>query len=235
MQRILITGSSRGLGYEFTKQYLSQGQQVIATCRKPELANNLHLLKDKYPGQLGIIPLDVSQDASIAEALTKVNKLTSTLDILINNAGIGSRKNLQELTFKDLTNVFLTNAAAPLFVARAFLPLLAKSERPMLANITSRLGSITLQKGEMASTGSYDYNASKAALNMLVAMLANELKPQNIIVLAQSPGWARTDMGREEAPNSAEEVVTGMIKLFSRATLEDTGKFYEWTGQELPW
>lgn len=235
MQRILITGSSRGLGYEFTKQYLSQGQQVIATCRQPELADRLHLLKEKYAERLSIIALDVSQEASITEALIKVNKLTSSLDILINNAGMGFRKSLQELTLVDLTNVFLTNAAAPLVVAKTFMPLLAKGERPMLANITSRLGSITLQQKEMAGIGSYDYNASKAALNMLVAMLANELKSQGIIVITQSPGWARTDMGREEAPNSAEEVVTGMIKIFSRVTLEDTGKFYEWTGQELPW
>ncbi len=235
MQTVLITGSNRGLGYEFTRQYLAQDAQVIASCRQTESANQLHLLKKKYGNSLTIIPLDVTQENSIKEALNLVEKNFSHLDLLLNNAGIGFRKSFQELTIDDLSNVFLTNAIAPLIMTRTFLPLLAKGNRPLIANITSQLGSITLQTGDFSGIGSIDYNASKAALNMMSTMLASELKAQGIIVLIQSPGWATTDMGGDQAPNTPEEVVSGMIEIFANATVKDTGKYYEWTGEELPW
>ena len=145
----------------------------------------------------------------------------------MNNAGIGLRKSFQELTIDDLTNVFLTNAAAPLIISRTFLPLLAKGNRPLIANITSRLGSIALQTGDFSGIGSIDYNASKAALNMMSTMLASELKAQGIIVLIQSPGWATTDLGGNQAPNTPEEVVSSTIEIFANATLKDTGKYYD--------
>ena len=235
MQTVLITGSSRGLGYEFTRQYLAQNAQVIATCRNISSANKLHLLKQKYDKKLTIISLDVAQEDSIKEAYNLVNKSFSHVDILINNAGMGYRKSFQELTIDDLTNVYLTNAIAPLIVTRTFLPLLVQAKRPLIANITSQLGSITLQKGEFSGIGSVDYNASKAALNMISTILASQLKAQGVIIIIQSPGWASTDMGGNEAPNTPQEVVSGMIKIFTNATLKDTGKYYEWTGNELPW
>ena len=235
MPTVLITGSNRGLGYEFTRQYLIQDAQVIASCRQPESSNQLHLLKKEYGNSLTIIPLDVTQENSIKEAFNLVEKNFSHLDLLLNNAGIGLRKSLQELTIDDLKGVFLTNAVAPLIITRTFLPLLVKGNRPLIANITSRLGSITLQTGDFSGIGSIDYNASKAALNMISTMLASELKAQGIIVLIQSPGWATTELGGERAPNSPEEVVGGMIEIFAKATEEDTGKYYEWTGEELPW
>ncbi len=235
MPTVLITGSNRGLGYEFTRQYLIQDAQVIASCRQPESSNQLHLLKKEYGNSLTIIPLDVTQENSIKEAFKLVEKNFSHLDLLLNNAGIGFRKSFQELTIDDLSNVFLTNAIAPLIMTRTFLPLLAKGNRPLIANITSQLGSITLQTGDFSGIGSIDYNASKAALNMMSTMLASELKAQGIIVLIQSPGWATTDLGGDQASNTPEEVVSGMIEIFANATVKDTGKYYEWTGEELPW
>ncbi len=235
MPTVLITGSSRGLGYEFTQQYLAQNAQVIATCRNISSAKKLHILKEKYEKKLTIISLDVTEENSIKKAYKLVNKSFSCVDILINNAGRGFRKSFQELTVDDLSNVYLTNAIAPLMVIRNFLPLMVKAKRPLIANITSQLGSITLQKGELSGIGSVDYNASKAALNMISTILASQLKAQGVILLIQSPGWARTDLGGNEAPNSPQEVVSGMIKIFTNATLKDTGKYYEWTGKELPW
>ncbi len=235
MQTVLITGSNRGLGYEFTRQYLAQNAHLIASCRQTESAHQLHLLKKKYGNYLTIISLNVNQEKSIKEAFNLVEQNFSHLDLLINNAGIGLRKSLSELTMEDLNNVFLTNAVAPLIMTRTFRPLLVKGNRPLIANITSRLGSITLQTGDFSGLGSFDYNASKAALNMISIMLASELKAQGIIVLIQSPGWATTELGGERAPNSPEEVVGGMIEIFAKATEEDTGKYYEWSGEELPW
>ncbi|MGF1490628.1 MAG: SDR family oxidoreductase [Prochloraceae cyanobacterium] len=235
MQTVLITGSNRGLGYEFTAQYLEQGARAIACCRQPKTANKLQLLKTKYDRQLTIVPLDVSKESSIIEAFKLIKNNFNSIDLLINNAGIGLRKTLDNFTFEDLTNIFLINAAAPLIVSRTFLPLLMAGNRPIIANITSQLGSITLQQSEFTGIGSFDYNPSKAALNMISVMLASSLKNKGIIVLTQSPGWASTDLGGSNAPNSPEEVVSGMIKIFNSISLQDTGKYYEWTGKELPW
>ena len=235
MQTVLITGSSRGLGYEFTRQYLAQNAQVIATCRNISSANKLHLLKQEYEKKLTIVTLDVTPENSLKEAYHLGHNSFSHVDILINNTGMGFRKSFQELTIDDLTHVYLTNAMAPLIVARTFLPLLVKAKRPLIANITLQLGSITLQKGDFSGIGSVDYNAGKATLNMISTILASQLKAQGVIMLLQSPSGASTDMGGNEAPNTPQEVVSGMIKIFTNATLKDTGKYYEWTGKELPW
>ncbi|MDJ0715142.1 MAG: SDR family NAD(P)-dependent oxidoreductase [Prochloraceae cyanobacterium] len=96
MQTVLITGSNRGLGYEFTRQYLAQDARVIATCRQTESGNQLHLLEKKYSKKLTIISLDVTQENSIKEAFNLVQKNFSHLDLLVNNAGIGLRKSFKE-------------------------------------------------------------------------------------------------------------------------------------------
>ena len=83
MQTVLITGSSRGLGYEFTRQYLAQNAQVIATCRNISSANKLHLLKQKYDKKLTIISLDVAQEDSIKEAYNLVNNPDSALQNVV--------------------------------------------------------------------------------------------------------------------------------------------------------
>lgn len=234
MKKILITGANRGLGLEFTRQYLGAGNRVLAACRDPESAGELQKLKEQHGEVLSIHALDVASTESIENAARDISEKVESLDIVINNAGIGTWSTLDSLTMEEMMKVFQTNGAAPLLVSRAFLPLLEKSERPLLAQITSRLGSIALRE-TFGSTGSYAYNASKAALNMIGKMLSIDLKGSGIIVILQSPGWARTDMGGQEATSSPEEVVTGMIDIFTKATMEDTGKFYEWSGEEIPW
>ncbi len=235
MQTVLITGSNRGLGYEFVRQYLEQDAKVISCCRQPQTARQLKKLQAKYNHQLLIIPLDVTKQESITQAFDLVQQNFNSLDLLINNAGIGLRKTLNNFTLEDLTTTFLTNAAAPLIVSRTFLPLLSAGNRPTIANITSQLGSISLQQNQFIGIGSFDYNPSKAALNMISVMLASFLKDREIIVITQSPGWASTDLGGSDAPNTPEEVVAAMIKIFKGVSLQDSGKYYEWTGAELPW
>ncbi len=234
MRTILITGANRGLGFEFTRQYLEAGQRVIATCRQPAKAVALRELESRYGELLSIISLDVSNENDIIKAADVLGGQIDVIDTLINNAGVGRWEDIEDTTLDLMTSVYRTNAAAPLIVTRAFLPMLKKSQRPLVANITSFLGSTSKQE-ELGVAGSFCYNASKAALNMIGKMLSIQLKGDGIIVLLQSPGWASTDMGGEEAPNSPVEVVAGMIKIFENASLGNSGKFYQWTGEELPW
>lgn len=235
MKTILITGANRGLGYEFTRQYLESGNMVIATCRNPEKASALQELHTNYKDTLSILQLEVTSEEAITGTVDKAAQRSDTIDILINNAGVGHWDPLEGTTFDLMTDSYRINAVAPLLITRAFLPLLKKAERPLAAFITSLLGSIARREEMGMDSGSFCYNASKAALNMIGAMLALQLKEDGIIVLLQSPGWASTDMGGKEAANTPREVVTGMIEIFQNATLHDSGKFLQWTGEELPW
>lgn len=234
MKSILITGANRGLGLEFARQYIESGHRVLATCREPRKADALKKLHARHADLLSILPLDVADEASIETTARAAGDHMEKLDILINNAGIGIWKSFEEQEMEELVEVFKTNAAGPLLVAKYFLPLLSKGERPLLANITSGYGSINL-RDEYGTAGSYSYNSSKAALNMIGKMLAFELKPRGIIVILQSPGWVRTDMGGQGAELTVEQSVASMIKIFDRANMADSGKFYDRTGSETPW
>jgi len=234
MKTVLITGANRGLGLEFARQYLESKHRVFATCRRPQKADALKELQARYADHLSVLPLDVADEASIKTAAHAAGKEITELDILINNAGIGIWKSFEDQNMEELVEVFRANAAGPLLVAKYFLQLLSKGKRPLLANITSGYGSLKL-RDEFGTAGSYSYNSSKAALNMIGKMLAIELKPRGIIVILQSPGWVRTDMGGQGAELTVEQSVTSMVKIFTQATMADSGKFYDRTGSETPW
>ncbi len=76
---------------------------------------------------------------------------------------------------------------------------------------------------------------SKAALNMLTRRLAEKLRPRGIIVVSMNPGWVKTDMGGENAPNTVEEAVVNMHKVFEELASEQSGAFLSDTGEEMPW
>lgn len=234
MKTVLITGANRGIGLEFVRQYLESGHRVLATCRKPRNAAALNKLLARHKGLLAIHKMDVSDEVSIEAAARAAGEEITGLDILINNAGIGIWKSFEEQEMEELVEVFRANSAGPLLVAKSFLPLMCKGQRPLLANITSGYGSIKL-RDEFGTAGSYSYNASKAALNMIGKMLAIEFKDQGIIVILQSPGWVKTDMGGQGADLTVEQSVSSMIEIFDRATMNDSGKFYDRTGAETPW
>jgi NAD(P)-dependent dehydrogenase (short-subunit alcohol dehydrogenase family) len=234
---ILVTGASRGLGLEFCRQYLHEESSTVllATCRQPARATALQALAASHPGRCEVLPLDVTDEASLETAGREIAAAHPRIDLLINNAGIGGgRLGLAGGTRERLREVFETNTISPLRVALAFLPLLRRGRRPLLANITSRLGSIAL-KGTFSTTGGLAYAASKAALNSLSRELALLTRDDGIIVLAQSPGWASTDMGGPAATMTPAQVVSGMRRVFARATLADTGRFLEYDGSEIPW
>ena len=114
-------------------------------------------------------------------------------------------------------------------VTKAFLPLLAKSSRPIVANITSLMGSIS----DNGSGGSYAYRISKAALNMFSKNLSLELR--NGIVLSLHPGWVKTDMGGASAPTEKRDSAAGLIRVIRESNPEQTGGFYNFRGETLSW
>ena len=234
--KILITGTSRGLGLEFVKQYLKRGERVAAACRAPGEAQALNKLKGRYKDNLLILRLDVTIRRQRQSVHDRLEKEFGSLDLLINNAGIRSGGDedsytLGELHDEDILKVFRTNAVAPLLMVEQFEDLLAGGEKPKVVNITSFLGSIESKSWVFR----YSYCASKAALNMFSKMLSLELEEQGIIVVALHPGYVRTSLGGRNAPLSPKQSIGGMIKVIDSLKKKDSGRFLGWDGREVPW
>jgi len=239
MRRILITGSSRGLGFEFVRQLLENGDKIIACNRDPFRYSDLLELRDKFGEKLVLVDLDVSSKDSIDNAYFLISKEIDGLDILINNAGIrfgGDEKfndELGRLYKEDFGKIFTVNSVAPLLIVEKFLPLIKTGKNPIIVNISSTSGSIgrRSRKG-----GGYSYSASKAALNMITKALSVDLEEDGITVISMHPGWVKTSMEyTENAPLTTYESIKGMNRVIEGLSVKDSGKFFDWEGNELPW
>ena len=144
----------------------------------------------------------------------------------------GSAYAFGELQQDDLCRVLLVNSVAPLMMAEGVFPLLEKGSKPMVVNISSDNGSISMRN----SGGKYGYCTSKAALNMITKILSFDLREHGILVLSLHPGWVQTPMTRnEEAPLTPAESIEGMLQVIESLEMEDSGRFLDWQGNEIPW
>ena len=221
---VVITGANRGLGLEFSRQFAAAGATVIATARRPEDAEDLRKLGVR------IEQLDVADSASVKQFGARIGDLP--VDILINNAGIGSwLYRLEEVDADALERYFQVNTLGPMRVTQALLPSLRRGAGKTIVNITSELASLERNTRGAA----YGYRESKAALNMFTRTLAAELRPEEFICVVISPGWVRTDMGGPQAAQSPNESIAGIIRVLRGLTPKDSGKFLDYRGEELPW
>lgn len=231
MPTVLVTGSSRGLGLEFCRQYAQEGWRVIATCRNPAFADGLGCLARQFP-QLQVEALDVA-DFGQVDALAK--KLADEkIDLLLNNAGVygdDPGHGFGQLDYSAWAATLKVNVFAPTKMLEAFLPQLESGEKKLAVSVSSLMGSIT----DNSSGGSVIYRSSKAALNAAMKSLAISLRPRSVGVLVLHPGWVKTAMGGGDAPLSPEESVTGMRQVIAKFTLEQSGGFFKFDGSELPW
>jgi NAD(P)-dependent dehydrogenase (short-subunit alcohol dehydrogenase family) len=237
METVLVSGGSRGLGLEFTTQYLKKGYQVVAASRNPGDSTELQLLKTQYTDLLSIHKLDVSDETSRNILFQKVSDEIGKLDILINNAGIASgnekfRFEFGSLDQNDLLRSYLVNSVAPLMMTEKFLPLLEGRKKPIVVNISSDSGCIARKKNK----GSYGYSSSKSALNMITKILSIELKEKGINVVSLHPGWVKTTMiYTEKAPLETPDSIAGMIQVIESLEMRNSGGFFDWQGNERPW
>ncbi len=226
MSTVLITGTSRGLGLEFTRQYAGRGWKVHACARQP----------DKLAGVKGDIhrhPLEVTDYKAVKALAAKLSG--EAIDVLICNAGIGGSndnggQSLGSLDPAAWRQVFEVNTLAPLMMAEAFVEYVARSKQKKLICITSILGSLANNAG-----GRYAYRASKTALNMEWSCLAKDLAGRGVICVALHPGWVQTDMGGAGAPLTIDQSVPSMVKTIEGLKASDNGRYLQWDGGELPW
>jgi NAD(P)-dependent dehydrogenase (short-subunit alcohol dehydrogenase family) len=248
---VLITGSNRNIGLAFAQGYAKRGWNVIATCRTPEIANELKELAAEYDNVV-IEELDVTDSAEI-DALAEKYKDTA-IDVLLGNAGInpfrsGDPSRFGSINYKRFDEILKVNVIGATRVSEAFLSHVEASSGKKIVVMTSTGGSI----GGAQFTGGVDYRASKAAINMIMHLYAMELKERGVIVGIIGPGSVDTagylDADPETLPKNiqrllasgrenmvrADEAIGSMIELIDGLTLETSGKFYDWEGTELPW
>jgi NAD(P)-dependent dehydrogenase (short-subunit alcohol dehydrogenase family) len=232
MRHILITGANRGIGLELAKQYMAMGDKVFACSRSLNNATDLERLVERSPDLIEILQLDVTDQLSINKSREIVEKSVSSLDLLINNAAINvSGGSIQTFQAEEAMNLFQVNTIGPILVSKSFLALLKQSDQPKVVNISSEAGSIS----NMNRFRGYYYYASKAALNMYTRAMALDPELKGALVAAVHPGWVKTDMGGSYAPLSPEESVRGVIRIIDSLRAEDSGGFFTWQGESLPW
>lgn len=235
----LVTGASRGIGFEVCRQLAGRGMTVLLTARDPQKAGSA--AKELAAGGFDVRPmaLDVSDDDSVRRVAAELEPEFGRLDVLVNNAAgyvdwaeTASSANLQAARAVFETNLFGTWRAC-----QAFLPLLRRSPHGRLVIVSSGAGShgdtqfgLTTNRGATAS-----YGISKAALNALTAKLAAELADTGVLVNAVCPGLTATAPGMEAM--GARPIPEGAASVAWAATLPDdgpTGGFFR-DGKPLPW
>ena len=231
MPTVLITGANRGLGLGLTRVYLEDGWNVIAAGRaaSPELEN---LACD----HLDIRSCDLTDDEALAALADSLSE--STIDVLINNAGMMATGGFDDDVDKfgqfdrELwRKVFDINLFTPMRMAELFIDHIAGSTRGRMVTISSMLGSM-----ELNNFGSlYAYRASKAGVNAIMKSMAIDLADRGVITIAMHPGWVQTDMGGAGAAIDVTTSVTGMKAVIDKLTPESSGKFLSYDGSEMPW
>ena len=221
MPTVLITGASRGIGREFARQYEADGWRVIATCRDPA--------RSGLDGE--VHALDVTDPASVAALGDTLSG--DTIDLLVNNAGIYGPRGVSfgGIDYDAWAEVLRVNTLGPLRVAEALAGQVAGSERKLMAFVSSKVGSID----DNSSGGGYIYRSSKTALNMAVKSLSIDFADRGVTCLLLHPGWVQTDLGGAGGLIDARTSVAGMRGVIERATTSDSGHFFNYDGQELPW
>jgi len=227
MPTLLVTGANRGLGLEFVRQYAADGWRVLACCRTLEGAVALRDVE----GQVETYILDVANFSAIENLAADLNG--QTIDVLLNNAGIyGSKSSLfGSVSYDEWMKVLHIDTMAPLKMAESFVGHVMESDLKKIVTVSSKMGSIA----DNGSGGSYVYRSSKSAVNAVMKSMANDLRPMGVACAVLHPGWVQTDMGGPNALISAEESVRGMKGVIDGLDLSETGKFFNYDGNEIPW
>jgi NAD(P)-dependent dehydrogenase (short-subunit alcohol dehydrogenase family) len=231
MPSILVTGANRGLGLEFTRQYLAANWQLYAACRDPGAADALQTLAHARKDRIEILAMDVTSAASIAQAAAVVRE--RAIDVLLNGAGVMGKtgQRIGRVDYGSWAQVLDVNTMGPLRVTEAFIENVARSDRKLVVTITSGLGSLA----DNTSGGAIGYRSSKAAVNMVMRSAAIDLAPRGISCVVVNPGWVRTDMGGANATLSPEESVSALRRLIEALGMQQSGKFLNYDGREYPW
>jgi NAD(P)-dependent dehydrogenase (short-subunit alcohol dehydrogenase family) len=239
----LITGSNRGIGFETALQLGQQGVTVIITARDLELAKTAAAKLTDAGIDAHWFQLDVTSGHDRKLVAAFIAEKFGLLDILVNNAGVAPEDSLFvnktiETDQDEFEYIYQTNFFSIVHLTRELLPLLKKSSAGRIVNLSSILGSMTIQAQDQSPLENFrilSYNSAKAALNMFTILLAAELDGSNIKVNSAHPGWVQTPLGgNEQAPMTIAEGAKTSVELSLVDADGPSGKFIH-LGAELPW
>ncbi len=221
----LVTGANKGIGFELARQLGRRGMSVLLGARNTKLGEDAARKLTSEGLDAHALHIDLNQLESIQEAAKLIEAEYGRLDVLINNAGIaeGADGPPSTASLEAVRRVFETNLFGTLAVTQAMLPLVRKAPAGRIMNVSSGLGSLTLNGDpawEFAAVKRLGYNSSKAALNMLTVQLAFELRDTKIKVNSANPGFTATDLNGHRGYQTVEE---GAMEALRLALLDDDG------------
>jgi NAD(P)-dependent dehydrogenase (short-subunit alcohol dehydrogenase family) len=235
----LVTGATRGIGFETVRQLAAQDIHVILAARDRAKGTEAALKLQGEGFGVESVVLDVTDPASIASAVSEIERKHGHLDILINNAGIfidATDKKPSEQSLETWRTTFETNVFGLVAVTQAFLPLLHKSAAGRIVNVSSALGSLTLLSDPASPIYNFKvpaYNVSKSAVNAWTVELAYELRESTIKVNAIHPGSVKTDMNAHGDLEIPEGAKTSVDLALIGADGPNGGFFH--LGETVPW
>ena len=235
--QILVTGANRGLGLEFTRQYAERGARIIATARTPEKADELNALAAANK-DIVVEQLDVTDHAVIEALAAKYAGVP--IDLLLNNAGIGGGIENQlfgKMNYDVFYKVMAVNVAGPMKMCEEFRKNVEASELKKMVSVFSSQGSISSVTMPML----YWYRSSMSALNMQMVNLALQVKKKKMIIGMVTPGATATDFIPEPYRKMIKDIQTppeaaaDMIRNIDRFSVANSGTFFDYTGDVVPW
>jgi NAD(P)-dependent dehydrogenase (short-subunit alcohol dehydrogenase family) len=232
MKTAFVTGANRSIGFETARQLAQQGYFVYLGSRDSLKGNEaVNQLKKEGLTNVESVPIDVSDEASVAQAKDWLASKISSLDLLINNAGILGvlPQNPSTVDLKAIREVFDTNFFGAIDVTQAFLPLLKASAQSVIVHVTSGLGSLTLHSDPTWMYYAYKgaaYGPSKTALNAYTVALAYELRETSIKVNAVDPGHTATDFNHHQGKKNVVDSAAFVVKYATIGADGPTGKYF---------
>lgn len=232
MKTVLITGANKSIGFETARQLLNQGYYVYLGCRDMQKGGQaVSQLHAEGLNQVEPIEIDVDNLASIKAARQVLGEKTSVLDVLINNAGIiGSiQQTPLETDITIFKQVFETNFFGVIETTQAFIDLMKQAPEPRIVNVTSGLGSLTLQNDpawKYYQVKAACYVPSKAALNAYTIVLAHHLRDSAFKVNAVDPGYTATDFNNHSGPGTVQDAAARVVKAAVLSQDGPTGQFF---------
>lgn len=208
---IVVTGASRGIGFDTARHLCKAGHRVIAIARTSSGLEQLYNIcaAQGNAANLVVIPADLSNAQHVEELITRISQLSPVVDVLINNAGTLVNKSFLEITREEIQHVYDVNVFVPFTLCQKFFPLMKKSAEAHIVNIGSAGG----VNGSVKFSGLSAYSSSKGALGIFSEVLAEELKETTIRVNCLALGSAQTEMLAKafpgyEAPLSSSEMAS---------------------------
>lgn len=228
---VWVTGGSRGLGLSAIKIFAQAGHIVYAGLLKTDNPNMLKELQSEYHAYIHILTLDVTKEEQIEAFTDKISKEQGKLDLIINNAGIisGIGIGVTDLSLDELKRSFDINLFGGILCVKHGLPLLIKSDNPMIINISSEAGAIT-QNPSLP----YSYTLTKSSVNMFTRLLHLQYSNMGLCAYAVHPGRMMTSMGKPHFTLHPDDTARGLLAIAQGDVIPDAPyQFIDYTGKEM--